>query len=126
MPAKILAVVEDIFFLAKIQQTARQLGITVETVAPDALQTCLAAGRRRRRSGGLKPPLREGDCCIGRGKNGFRHAIDTGRGIPFARTDRSRAGGAYRWMRPGDGKVSLQPTTAGTPSGTFTRGKQHG
>jgi CheY-like chemotaxis protein len=44
MPAKILAVVEDIFFLAKIQQTARQLGITVETVAPDALPTCLAQG----------------------------------------------------------------------------------
>ncbi len=38
MAAKILAVVEDIFFLAKIQQTARQLGITVESVAPDALQ----------------------------------------------------------------------------------------
>jgi CheY-like chemotaxis protein len=38
MPAKILAVVEDIFFLAKIQQTARKLGITVESVAPDALQ----------------------------------------------------------------------------------------
>ena len=42
MPAKILAVVEDIFFLAKIQQTARQLGITVESVAPDALQNSLA------------------------------------------------------------------------------------
>jgi CheY-like chemotaxis protein len=44
MPAKILAVVEDIFFLAKIQQTARQLGITVESVAPDALQNSLAGG----------------------------------------------------------------------------------
>lgn len=42
MAAKILAVVEDIFFLAKIQQTARQLGITVESVGPDALQGSLA------------------------------------------------------------------------------------
>jgi CheY-like chemotaxis protein len=42
MPAKILAVVDDIFFLAKIQQTARQLGITVESVAPDALEASLA------------------------------------------------------------------------------------
>ncbi len=42
MPAKILAVVEDIFFLAKIQQTARQLGVTVESVAPDALRERLA------------------------------------------------------------------------------------
>lgn len=41
MPAKILAVVDDIFFLAKIQQTARQLGIAVEPVAPDALQASL-------------------------------------------------------------------------------------
>jgi CheY-like chemotaxis protein len=40
--AKILAVVEDIFFLAKIQQTARQMGITVESVGPDALQEKLA------------------------------------------------------------------------------------
>lgn len=38
MPAKILAVVDDIFFLAKIQQTARQLGATVDSVAPDAVQ----------------------------------------------------------------------------------------
>lgn len=37
MPANILAVVDDIFFLAKIQQTARQLGVTVEAVAPDSL-----------------------------------------------------------------------------------------
>jgi len=44
MAAKILAVVEDIFFLAKIQQTARQLGLTVESVAPDALQDRLVPG----------------------------------------------------------------------------------
>jgi len=44
MPAKILAVVEDIFFLAKIQQTARQLGITVESVTPEALKARLANG----------------------------------------------------------------------------------
>ena len=44
MPAKILAVVEDIFFLAKIQQTARQLGITVESVAPEAFKASLAPG----------------------------------------------------------------------------------
>lgn len=42
MPAKIVAVVDDIFFLAKIQQTARQLGITTESVAPDALQERLS------------------------------------------------------------------------------------
>ena len=42
MTAKILAVVDDIFFLAKIQQTARQLGVTVEPVAPEALQERLA------------------------------------------------------------------------------------
>jgi CheY-like chemotaxis protein len=42
--AKILAVVDDIFFLAKIQGTAKQLGITVEPVAPDALEGRLAAG----------------------------------------------------------------------------------
>jgi CheY-like chemotaxis protein len=40
--AKIVAVVDDIFFLAKIQQTAKQLGITVEPVAPEALQERLA------------------------------------------------------------------------------------
>ena len=44
MPATILAVVEDIFFLAKIQQTARQLGLTVEPVAPAALPARLAPG----------------------------------------------------------------------------------
>ncbi|HET7212434.1 MAG TPA: response regulator [Terriglobia bacterium] len=43
MPAKILAVVDDIFFLAKIQQTARQLGVAVESVAPDAVQERLAS-----------------------------------------------------------------------------------
>jgi CheY-like chemotaxis protein len=43
MPAKVLAVVEDIFFLAKIQQTARQLGVTVEAVTPDALQGRVAS-----------------------------------------------------------------------------------
>lgn len=42
MAEKILAVVEDIFFLAKIQQTARQLGVTLESVGPDALQERLA------------------------------------------------------------------------------------
>ena len=42
MPRKILAVVDDIFFLAKIQQTARQLGLTVEPVSPDALHASLA------------------------------------------------------------------------------------
>jgi CheY-like chemotaxis protein len=42
VPAKIVAVVDDIFFLAKIQQTARQLGITTESVAPDALQERLS------------------------------------------------------------------------------------
>jgi len=40
--AKIVAVVDDIFFLAKIQQTAKQLGIAVESVAPEALQEKLA------------------------------------------------------------------------------------
>lgn len=45
MPAKILAVVEDIFFLAKIQQTARQLGLMVEPVAPDNLEDRLARDR---------------------------------------------------------------------------------
>ena len=42
MAAKILAVVDDIFFLAKIQQTGRQLGVKVEPLAPDALQDRLA------------------------------------------------------------------------------------
>ena len=44
MPAKILAVVDDIFFLAKIQGTAKQLGITVEAAAPDTLEGSIAAG----------------------------------------------------------------------------------
>lgn len=43
MAAKILAVVDDIFFLAKIQQAARQLGVTVESAAPDAVQERLAS-----------------------------------------------------------------------------------
>lgn len=44
MVAKILAVVDDIFFLSKIQQTARQLGLVVEPVSPDALQDRLRFG----------------------------------------------------------------------------------
>ena len=47
MPAKILAVVDDIFFLAKIQETARQLGITVEPVSPDSLGASLAENGAR-------------------------------------------------------------------------------
>lgn len=42
MPRTILALVEDIFFLAKIQQTAKQLGLTVESVTPAALHDRLA------------------------------------------------------------------------------------
>lgn len=43
MPAIILAVVDDIFFLAKVQQAARRLGdVTVEPAAPDTLQEKLA------------------------------------------------------------------------------------
>ena len=38
MSDKILAVVDDLFFLAKIQQTARQLNVAVEAVAPGSLQ----------------------------------------------------------------------------------------
>ena len=47
MSRKILAVVDDIFFLAKIQQTARQLGITVEPVSPDSLGASLAENGAR-------------------------------------------------------------------------------
>lgn len=47
MPAKILAVVEDLFFLAKIQQTARQLGITLESTTPDAVQSQVASQQPR-------------------------------------------------------------------------------
>jgi CheY-like chemotaxis protein len=42
MAVEILIVVDDIFFLAKIQQTARQLGVAVESVSPDALPERLA------------------------------------------------------------------------------------
>ncbi|HVA00761.1 MAG TPA: response regulator [Terriglobia bacterium] len=41
---KILAVVDDLFFLAKIQQTARQLNVAVEAVPPTSLQSRLAQG----------------------------------------------------------------------------------
>ncbi len=44
MDEKIVVVVDDLFFLAKIQQTARQLSITVETAVPAALQARLAQG----------------------------------------------------------------------------------
>lgn len=44
VPRTILALVEDIFFLAKIQQTAKQLGLTVESVTPAALHDRLARG----------------------------------------------------------------------------------
>jgi CheY-like chemotaxis protein len=47
VPARILAVVDDIFFLAKIQQTARQLGVTVEPISPDALAASLAENGAR-------------------------------------------------------------------------------
>lgn len=43
MSTKILAVVDDIFFLTKIQQTARQLGLAVEPAAPETLQERLAS-----------------------------------------------------------------------------------
>lgn len=42
MAVEILVVVDDIFFLAKIQQTARQLGVAVESVSPDALPERIA------------------------------------------------------------------------------------
>ncbi|HUZ47090.1 MAG TPA: response regulator [Terriglobia bacterium] len=44
MAERILAVVDDLFFLAKIQQTARQLNVALETAAPDAVVNSLAAG----------------------------------------------------------------------------------
>jgi CheY-like chemotaxis protein len=44
MADRIVAVVEDLFFLAKIQQTARQLNVAVEAVPPDALQNSLSMG----------------------------------------------------------------------------------
>ncbi len=37
MGEKILAIVDDLFFLSKIQQTAKLLGVTVEPVAPGKL-----------------------------------------------------------------------------------------
>lgn len=43
MPAKIVAVVDDIFFFAKIHQTAQQLGIPVEQVSPEVLRDHLAS-----------------------------------------------------------------------------------
>ncbi|HLW77991.1 MAG TPA: response regulator [Terriglobia bacterium] len=42
--AAIVAVVEDLFFLSKIQQTAKVLGIAVEPVAAAALEHRVAAG----------------------------------------------------------------------------------
>lgn len=47
MPAKILAIVDDIFFLAKIQETARQLGVTVEPLSPDHLDAHALPGSAR-------------------------------------------------------------------------------
>lgn len=44
MPARILAVVDDIFFFAKIQQTALRLSIPVEQVSPDAVRDHLGSG----------------------------------------------------------------------------------
>lgn len=44
MADRILAVVDDLFFMAKIQQTARQLNVALETVAPGAVASSLAAG----------------------------------------------------------------------------------
>ncbi len=43
MADRILAVVDDLFFMAKIQQTARQLNVALETVAPGAVTSSLAA-----------------------------------------------------------------------------------
>ncbi len=44
MADRILAVVDDLFFMAKIQQTARQLNVGLKTVAPGAVASTLAAG----------------------------------------------------------------------------------
>jgi len=44
MADRIVAVVDDLFFLAKIQQTALQLNVAVEAVHPDALESSLASG----------------------------------------------------------------------------------
>ncbi len=42
MTATILAVVEDLFFLSRIQQTAKLVGVSVETVDPKKLQERIA------------------------------------------------------------------------------------
>ena len=44
MVGRIVAVVDDLFFLAKIQQTSQQLDVTVEAVQPGSLQSSLSAG----------------------------------------------------------------------------------
>jgi CheY-like chemotaxis protein len=44
MGDRIVTVVDNLFFLAKIQQTARQLNVTVEAVLPEALESCLTKG----------------------------------------------------------------------------------
>jgi CheY-like chemotaxis protein len=44
MSKAILAVVDDLFFLSKIQQTAQRIGVTVETVAPAELAGRAAEG----------------------------------------------------------------------------------
>ena len=112
MAAKILAVVEDIFFLAKIQQTARQLGIAVESVGPDTLQERLAGDGAcailldlNHRSGKAIAVLE--------GRKRSRHARDSRGRLSFPRANRSGPGGARRRMRARDGTVSLQPATAG-------------
>jgi CheY-like chemotaxis protein len=43
--ADILLVVDDLFFLAKIQQTAKLTGVSVGAVSPTELQESLAQGR---------------------------------------------------------------------------------
>lgn len=42
MANRIIAVVEDMIFLAKIRQTACQLNLSVEAVSPEALENSLA------------------------------------------------------------------------------------